>query len=182
MSETSHGSTSSRSSAFSHGRPRSLYLFDGVRDLWPPRSHRHRPGPTGSIGQETRQALRSGGRSKLSCEGIIEPVIFGSLRSLRPLKKDLRTSGHGAASWYGTSSSRRRQIEHRYVRVLELQPHRSPRHRPVRRGTTNKVVGVYEEEFPTWEGAVTNIGYRKPAPLPSMHRGGRRDRRQLSWV
>jgi hypothetical protein len=91
----------------------------------------------------------SGGRAKLSCEGIIEPVTFGSLRSLRPLKEDLPTGGHGAASWYGRSSSRRRQIEYRYVRVLELQPHRSSRHRPVRRGTTNKVVGVYEEEFPT---------------------------------
>jgi len=134
----------------------------------PPRSHRHRPGPTGSIGQETRQAFRSGGRAKLSCEGIIEPGIFGSLRLLRPLKDDLRTRCHGAASWYGSSSIRRRQIEYRYVRVLELQPHRSPMHRPVRRGTTNKVVGVNEEEFPTWEGPVTDSGYNTPAPLPSI--------------
>jgi hypothetical protein len=105
-SETSHVATSSRSSAFSHGRPRSLYLFGGVRDLRPPRSHRHRPGPTGSIGQETRQAFKIGGRAKISYEGIIEPVIFGSLHSLRPLKEDLRTSGHGVASGYMSSSAR----------------------------------------------------------------------------
>ena len=54
------------------------------------------------------------------------------------------------------------------MRELELQSHRSPKHRPVRRGTTNKVVGVSEEEFPTWEGPVTDNGYMKPAPLPSI--------------
>ena len=95
-------------------------------------------------------------------------MIFGSLRSLRPLKEDLRTSGHGAASWYGSSSIRRRQIEYRYVRVLEMQPHWSPRHRPDRRGTTNKEVGVYKEEFPTWEGPMTDSDYMKPAPLSSI--------------
>ena len=52
--------------------------------------------------------------------------------------------------------------------LLDLQPPRSPRHRPVWRGTTNKLVGVYEEEFPTWEGPVTDSGYRKPALLPSI--------------
>jgi len=30
------------------------------------------------------------------------------------------------------------------VVVLERQPHRSPRHRPVRRGAPNKKVGIYE--------------------------------------
>ena len=63
--------------SLSNGLCRSMYLFDGVRDLRPPRSHMHRPGPTGSIGKETRQAFRSGGRAKLSYEGIIKPVIFG---------------------------------------------------------------------------------------------------------
>ena len=35
------------------------------------------------------------------------------------------------------------------VVVLEQQPHRSPRHRPVWRGAPNRKVGVYKEEFPT---------------------------------
>ena len=134
--------------SLSNGRPRSLYLFGGVRDLRPPRSHSHRPGPTGRIGQETRQAFKSGGRAKLSCEGIFESVIYGSLHSLKPLKEDLRTSGHGAASEYGSSSSRRRQIEFRSVRVLELQPHRSPRHRPARRGTRTRRWGFTRRSSP----------------------------------
>jgi hypothetical protein len=106
------------------------------------------PVPTGSIGQEIRQAFRSGGRAKLSCEGIIEPVMFGSLRSLRPLKEDLRTSGHGVASEYGSSSSRRRQIEYRSVRVLELQPHRSPRQQPVRQGARTRWWGFTRRSSP----------------------------------
>ena len=81
------------SGAFPHGLCRLLYLFGGVRYLQPPRSHRHIPGPTGSIGRDTRQDFKSGGRGKLSCEGIIEPVVFGSIRSLRPLKEERRASG-----------------------------------------------------------------------------------------
>ena len=46
---------------------------------------------------------------------------------------------------------RRQQIEYRYGRVRELQPHRSPRHRPIRRGAPNMMVRVYEEDFPTWK-------------------------------
>ena len=64
--------------------------------------------------------------------------------------------------------------------VLEQQPHRSQRHRPVRRGAPNSKVGVYEEEFPTWKGPVTECGYVGPGVAPE-HRGGRRDMRQLSW-
>ena len=44
------------------------------------------------------------------------------------LMEDFRAGGQREASWYGSSSSRRRQIEYRYARVLELQPHRNPRH------------------------------------------------------
>ncbi len=62
------------------------------------------------------------------------------------------------------------------VVVLERLPHRSPRHRPDRRGAPNRKVGVYEEVFPTWEGPVTDSGYRGPGVAPE-HRGGRRDRR-----
>jgi len=47
----------------------------------------------GIIGQETRQEFKSGGRGKLSCERSIEPVVFGLLRSLRPLKEEYRASG-----------------------------------------------------------------------------------------
>ena len=64
------------------------------------------------------------------------------------------------------------------VVVLGRQPHRSPRHRPVRRGAPNKKVGVYEEEFPTWKGPVIDIDYRGSGVAPE-HRGGRRDKRQL---
>ena len=53
--------------AFSHGLCRSLYLFGGVRDMQPPRLHMHRPGPTGSIGLETRQDFGSGWREYLFC-------------------------------------------------------------------------------------------------------------------
>ena len=63
--------------------------------------------------------------------------------------------------------------------VLEQQPHRSPRHQPVRQGAPNKKVGVYEEKFPTWKSPVSDCGYRKPG-VASEHRGGRRDKRQLS--
>jgi len=44
----------------------------------------------------------------------------------------------------GALPNRRQHIEYRYVRVRELQPHRRPRHRPVRRGTPNRVVWAYE--------------------------------------
>ena len=76
---------------------------------------------------------------------------------------------------------RRQQIKYRYDMVQEMQPHRSPRYRPVRRVAPNTKVGVYEEEFPTWKGPVTDNGYMKPG-VASEHRGGRRDMRQLFWV
>jgi hypothetical protein len=62
----------------------------------------------------------------------------------------------------------------------ELQPHRSPRHRPARRGAPSRKVGVYEEEFPTWKSPVTDNGYMKSG-VTSEHRGGRRVRRELFW-
>ncbi len=139
--------------------------------MQPPRSHMHRPGPTRSIGQEARQEFRNIKREKLSCEGIIEPVVVGSLRSLRPLREGFRASGHGAASWYGSSSqpAAADRVPLRQGTGAAAAP--EPRHRPVRRGTPNKEVGFYEEEFPTWKVPVTDCGYKKPAPLPSIKEG-----------
>ena len=61
--------------------------------------------------------------------------------------------------------------DHVTVVVLERQPHRSPRHRPIRRGAPNMKVGGYEEEFPTWEVLVTDNGYMGTGVAPE-HRGG----------
>ncbi len=75
------------------------------------------------------------------------------------LKEDFRAGVHGEASWYGSSSSRRRQSEYRYVRVLELQTHRSPRHRPVRRGTrTGLCGGERQDGASTRQGLVVDCG------------------------
>jgi hypothetical protein len=86
-----------------------------------------RPGATGAgpvrrgaSARNTRQAFRS----------VMDQVLISGT-----LMEVFRAGGQGEASWYGSSSSRRLQIEYRYVRVLEWQPHRSPRRRPVRRGT-----------------------------------------------
>jgi hypothetical protein len=72
---------------------RPLYLFDGVRELQPPRSHRLRPGPTERIGQRQDKRLGATGEKNSRVRGIIELLVFGSLRSLRPLKEEQRASG-----------------------------------------------------------------------------------------
>ncbi len=75
---------------------------------------------------------------------------------------------------------RRQQIEYRYDMVRDLQLRRSPRHRPFRWVAPKMMVGVYEEDLPTWKGPVTDCGYKKPG-VASEHRGDRTDQRQLSW-
>jgi hypothetical protein len=80
----------------------------------------------------------------------------------------------------GAFPSRRRQFAYRNYWVRELRPHRSQEHRPVRRGAPNRKVEVYEEKFPTRKSHVTDSGYKGPGVAPE-HRGGRRDKRQLSW-
>ena len=82
-----------------------------VRDLQPPRSHWHRPGPTGSIGQETGQEFRSGWR--------IIPLLIGRkyICHSRKIFVLVATERHRGSR---ALPSRRRQIEYRYVRVREL--------------------------------------------------------------
>ena len=122
--EACHGATSSPG-AFPHGLCISLYLFGGVRDLQSPRSQRHRPGPTGSIGQgyKTRVQERYGSGSKWAAQGRIScrwPWGGIAVRELFPAgggkssiptggyKSYSRTGAHGAGRFGGAH-------EHDYV-------------------------------------------------------------------
>ena len=113
--------------AFPHGFCRSLYIFGEVRDLQPPRSHMHRPGPTRSIGQETRQEFRSGWREyllcyagntyaaqgrfscMLTCGGIVVRELFPT----RGIRSSTATSGYGRCSRTGAQGTGRFGGAHR---------------------------------------------------------------------
>ena len=114
-------------------------------------------------------------------------TLLGGRKDICRSRNKFCASGHAAASLYGKYSpggSRSSTIRPCYDRGTRATRHRSPRHRPVRRGAPNRKVGVYEEMLPTWKSPLTDSGYRGPGVAPE-HRGGgggRRDNRHLSWT
>jgi len=158
--------------AFPHGLCRSLYLFGGVRDMQPPRSHRHRPGPTGSIGKETRQEFSSGWREYLLCYSRITYDAQGRFSCLCPwggiVVHELFLAGGNrlrtATSGYGSYSRTGSQGTGRFGGAR----------RTWWWGFTRKTSSHGKVQRPI-------VVTRSPVELPSRG-GGRRDMRHLSWV